>query len=73
MNKIFAQNQKIYLAMEYMSADLGKIIQGVEFKINEEDIKYLFKSIVKGIHFLHQSWILHRVGFLSPMLGSKAC
>ena len=68
MKKVFAQNDKLYITIEYMTCDLGKLIDDQRYKMNEEDIKYIFKSIIDGVDFMHKNWIMHRVSFFFEFL-----
>jgi len=44
-----------------MTCDLGKVIDLSLIPLGLGDIKYIFKEISKGVHQLHQNWIMHRV------------
>ena len=62
LKDIFVDNNCIYLAMECLVCDLGKLIDDERAVFAEEDVVDLFKQILSGVGHLHKNWILHRVG-----------
>lgn len=70
LKDVFIEKENIYLAMECLACDLGKIIDDAKVVFTEEDIVDIFKQILLGVQHLHKNWILHRVLFF--YLGSKA-
>jgi len=60
LRDVFVQENMMYLVLDYMVCDLGKLIDE-KVNLNHQDISYIFFKIVTGIKHLHENWILHRV------------
>lgn len=61
LKDVFIEKDNIYLAMECLVCDLGKLIDDPKVTFTEDDIADMFKQILLGMQHLHKSWILHRV------------
>lgn len=61
LRDVFAEDGSLFMALEYMVCDLGKLIDTSNISLNHQEISYIFYHIVKGMNHLHQNWILHRV------------
>lgn len=55
------EENSIFMGLEYMVCDLAKLIDSKEISLNNRDIGFIFKQIIKGVKHLHDNWILHRV------------
>lgn len=61
LKDVFVEKENIYLAMECLVCDLGKLIDDTKVTFTEDDIVDIFKQVLLGVQHLHRSWILHRV------------
>ena len=61
LRDVFAEDGSLFMALEYMVCDLGKLVDTSNVSLNHQEISYIFYNIVKGMNFLHENWILHRV------------
>jgi serine/threonine protein kinase len=61
LRDVFAEKGSLFMALEYMVCDLGKLIDTSNISLNHQEISYIFYHIVKGMNHLHENWILHRV------------
>ena len=50
---MFVHDNMVYLVLDYMVCDLGKLIDSKNVSLNHQDISYIFYNIVKGINHLH--------------------
>ena len=66
LKDIFIEEGNIYMAMDYMSCDLAKIIDDPKVTITEEDIVHIFRQVLQGLEHLHKNWVLHRVVTTHP-------
>lgn len=69
LRDVFVIDNTVYLVLDYMVCDLGKLIDSKNVSLNHQDISYIFHRIVKGICHLHQNWILHRVRIFVRFMG----
>lgn len=53
----WCEDEKLYLQMELCESTLDKYI--LRTKLNEEKIKRIMKSVLKGLAFLHNQYIVH--------------
>ena len=60
-----------FVAMEYLTCDLGVLIDKKRVMLTDGDIKYIFREICQGINALHENWILHRVNIYLIVIGYK--
>lgn len=58
---MFSEKQNNFMALEYCTCDLGKLIDTKEVIMNEDDVKYIFYQILLGLKHLHDNWVMHRV------------
>lgn len=61
LRDVFAEDGALFMALDYMVCDLGKLIDTGSVSLNHQEISYVFYNIVKGMNHLHENWILHRV------------
>lgn len=61
LRDVFVEQGNIYLVMDCLVCDLGKLIDTPKVTITEADTVTIFKQLVEGVAFLHKHWILHRV------------
>ena len=57
----FIEKNNVYLVMEYMNCDLGKLIDDPKLIFSEGEVADIFRQIVEGVSYLHHRSILHRV------------
>mgnify|MGYP000564798327 CR=1 FL=1 len=60
LRDLFMDNQGLYMAMDYMTCDLAKIIDDSSISLTEGDIAVIFRHIMEGVAHLHKHWIIHR-------------
>ena len=60
LKDVFVEQFELFMALEYMVCDLGKLIDTKTVPMNNKDIKLIFKNITEGVNHLHNNWILHR-------------
>ncbi|ODQ64727.1 Pkinase-domain-containing protein [Nadsonia fulvescens var. elongata DSM 6958] len=51
---------QVYMIFEYMDHDLSGILSQPDFKLNESNIRFIFRQMIEGLAFIHQRGILHR-------------
>ena len=50
----------IFMVMEYMEYELELVIKAVEQPFRMGEVKYWMKSLLEGVKYLHDNWVLHR-------------
>lgn len=61
IKEIMVESQKtVYMIFEYADNDLSGLLLNKEVKISHSQCKHLFKQLLLGMEYLHDSKILHR-------------
>lgn len=60
LEDVFTFEKDTYVALEYMTCDLAKLIDDKTFTFTESDIKFVFHQILTGFSILHGNYIIHR-------------
>ncbi len=68
---VFLEDDSFFTVMDYMPYDLRLLIKNYFDYYDLSDIKCILFQILKGLSFLHKSWILHRDLTPSNMLLDK--
>ena len=56
-----SKSQAIYLVFEFVEYDLFKVMNAKPVVVfNKAQLKYIFKEILQGLAFMHQSGVIHR-------------
>jgi cell division cycle 2-like protein len=50
----------IFMVMEYMEYELQLLMKAVEQPFRIGEVKYWMKSLLEGVKYLHDNWVLHR-------------
>ncbi|AMD21784.1 HFL072Wp [Eremothecium sinecaudum] len=59
--EIMCEAQKtVYMIFEYADNDLSGLLMNKEISFTEANCKHLFRQLLKGMEYLHESRILHR-------------
>lgn len=56
----FTHNKDAFLALEYMTCDLGAYIDKSGVKFASPDVRHIFREVLTGLKYLHENFILHR-------------
>ena len=51
---------KIYVVMEYMEHELKDLMDNINYKFKQSEIKSLVKQLLLGLDYLHSRFIMHR-------------
>lgn len=61
LSEIMVESQKtVYMIFEYADNDLSGLLMNEQITLSNANCKHLFKSLLEGIHYLHDNGILHR-------------
>ncbi|SCU77854.1 LAFA_0A03686g1_1 [Lachancea sp. 'fantastica'] len=61
LSEIMVESQKtVYMIFEYADNDLSGLLMNEQIKFSVANCKHIFKSLLEGIHYLHENSILHR-------------
>lgn len=61
LSEIMIESQKtVYMIFDYADNDLSGLLMNEQIKLSPANCKHLFKSLLEGIHYLHDNGILHR-------------
>lgn len=64
MYDVFIHKHCIYLVMEYAYTDLYKLSLDNAKPLTNGQIKWILKSLLEAVTFIHSKLILHRVIFV---------
>mmetsp|Transcript_436 Transcript_436/g.678 ORF Transcript_436/g.678 Transcript_436/m.678 type:complete len:360 (-) Transcript_436:189-1268(-) len=60
LKHVFHRKFNINLMFEFCVTDLEKIIKDTRLLLDQQHVKGFMSQILKGVDYLHSSWILHR-------------
>jgi cell cycle related kinase len=61
LREVFPHGSMIVLVFEYMLSDLSEVIRKSERPLTEAQVKSYMLMLFKGLAFLHENNIMHRV------------
>ena len=72
---MFLIHEDINLVFEFCETDLESILMEQSVILKPEHIKCHMKMLLEGLGYLHDNFVLHRVGavLVTPKTGSRAC
>lgn len=62
LREVFPHGSMIVLVFDYMLSDLSEVIRKSERPLTEAQVKSYMLMLFKGLAFLHENNIMHRVG-----------
>lgn len=60
---VFGHGKEMNLVLEYVQGDLKQIIENRQYLLDAGDRKSIMLQAMRGLEYLHNNWILHRVCF----------
>lgn len=67
MHEAFFDKDAIFIVLDFICYDLERLLMTFHKKLNLEDIQIILSQIFRGVLFLHENNLIHRV-FLLLML-----
>ena len=61
LREVFPHGTGIVLVFEYMLSDLSEVIHNADRPLTEAQIKSYMLMLLKGVAFMHENNIMHRV------------
>lgn len=72
MREVFPHGNGFVLVFEYMLSDLSEVLRNADKPLTEAQIKSYMLMLLKGVAFLHDSHIIHRVS-TAKLSYSRSC
>jgi serine/threonine protein kinase len=61
MHETFFDKDAVYMVLDYMCYDLERLLINFHEKLIYEDIRIILSQIFRGVLFLHENNMIHRV------------
>ena len=61
MRDVFGTGSNVAIVMDFMDTDLEVIIKDTSIILTPAHIKTYILQTLRGLEYLHQNWILHRL------------
>lgn len=61
MQETFFEKDAVYMVLNYMCYDLEKLISNFHKQLSINDIKIILFQIFRGVAFIHENKMIHRV------------
>lgn len=70
---VFGHVSEISLVFDFMKTDLEVIIKDTNVQLSPAHVKSYIIMTLKGLEYLHNKWILHRVSQCLLAIVSEMC
>lgn len=71
VKEVVHNGDDIFMVMEYMEYELKLLMEATKQPFSIGEVKYLMKSLLEGVKYLHDNWVLHRDLKTSNILLNK--
>lgn len=71
VKEVVNNGDDIFMVMEYMEYELKLLMEATKQPFSIGEVKYLMKSLLEGVKYLHDNWVLHRDLKTSNILLNK--